>query len=79
MLSAICKTLRLSAIHGMQLVRTYLQLVKMFMRLVRIYLDALRIYSVPFKTLTLHLYGPHKNWTAISEEPICQCAHAMRV
>ena len=75
MLSAICKTLRLSAIHGMQLVRTYLQLVTMFLRLVRIhlqlvtmflqlvriYLDALRVYCVPFKTPTLHLYGPHKN------------------
>ena len=72
MLSAICKALQLSAIHGLQLVGTYLQLVTMFLRLVRIYSDALRIYCVPFKTLTLHLYGPHKNWTAISEEPIYQ-------
>ena len=68
MMSAICKAFKLSAIHGLQLVttylqlvRTYLQLVTMFLRLVRIHLDALRVYCVPFKTLTLHLYGPHKN------------------
>ena len=68
MLSAICKALKLSAIHGLQLVRTYLQLVTtylklvtMFLRLVRMYFDALPVYCVPFKTLTLHLYGPHKN------------------